>query len=679
MFVSVVEKSPYPHLLSPLRVGQQVLRNRVVMGSMHTRLEYGENAVSRQAAFFGARAGGGVALIITGGVAPNWEGRIEEEALTLEREDQLDEHRPVVAAVHAYGGKILLQILHTGAYAKHGDIVGISDIQSPINSRAPRPLTAAEIEATIEDFVRCAALAVQAGYDGVEFMGSEGYFLNQCVATRMNNRTDEWGGSLQKRIRIPVEIVRRTRARIGPQPIISYRISATDLVEGGQTAGEIDTLARALEAAGADMLNVGVGWHESVVPTVAYMAPRGAFIFAASRLKAVVRIPVVGSNRINMPQVAEEILARGEVDLVSLARPLLADPCFVNKSAAGRAAEINTCIACNQACLDYIFVGKTASCLVNPRACRETQFPDTPGRVSRRIAVVGAGPAGLSVAVNAALRGHRITLYEASGEIGGEINLALRIPGKTEFGEMLRYYRTQLELQRVDVRLNTAVSAEQLLRDQYNAVVVATGTLPRTPDIPGIDHPSTVSYLDVLTGRVDVGRRVAIIGTGGIGYDVACFLTVPRGVPDTIDAYLDTWGVDPTIAIPGGIRAPTVHTTPRAVTMFQRSAGRPGERLGKSTGWIHRIELRRRGVKALAGCTYRRIDDEGLHYAIDGRDHLMPVDHVVICAGQEPNGAMASTLARAGCEVHLIGGARVAGELDAVRATEEGFRLAYGF
>jgi 2,4-dienoyl-CoA reductase (NADPH2) len=664
-------------MLSPIRVGQHVLPNRVVMGSMHTRLEYGENSVARQAAFFGERARGGTALIITGGIAPNWEGRIEQEAHTLERADQLAEHRPIVEAVHAHGGRILLQILHTGAYAKHADIVGMSAVQSPINSRVPRMLTAAEIEQTIDDFVRCSELAIEAGYDGVEFMGSEGYFLNQCVARRMNTREDEWGGTAQKRMRLPVEVVRRTRARLGPLPIVSYRMSGTDLVEGGQTAEEIDALARALETAGIDMLNVGVGWHEAVVPTIAYMAPRGAFVFAASRLKSVVRVPVVGSNRINMPEVAETLIARGDVDLVSLARPLLADPHFVNKSAAGRAQDINTCIACNQACLDYIFLDRTASCLVNPRACRETEFDDAKPAVPRRIAVVGAGPAGLSVAVAAAERGHAVTLYEASAEVGGQINLALRIPGKREFAEMLRYYRNQLVRTGVDLRLDTPVTAPMLAALRYDAVVVATGILPRKPAIAGIDHPGVVSYLDVITGRVQCGPRVAIIGTGGIGYDVAVFLTAPSGVPDTVEAYLDTWGVDPAIATPGGIKPAAVHPAGREVTLFQRGKGRPGERLGKSTGWIHRIELRRRGVQAIAGCTYQRIDDAGLHYTVDGHELLKAVDHVVICAGQEPNAALATALAGAGCEVHVIGGAREAGELDAVRATDEGLRLAY--
>lgn len=669
----------YPHLLSPIRVGSQVLPNRVIMGSMHTRLEYGERAVERLAAFFGERARGGTGLIITGGVAPNWEGRIEEEALTLEREDQLHEHLPITEAVHRHGGRILLQVLHTGAYAKHGDIVGISEVQSPINSRAPRKLTSAEIEKTIEDFVNCCRLAIAAGYDGVEFMGSEGYFLNQCVAPRMNNRTDEWGGTSEKRRRIPVEVVRRTRAALGAGPIICYRMSGTDLVEGGQTAEEVDALARELEAAGADMLNIGVGWHEAVVPTIAYMAPRGAFIFAAKRIKSVVRVPVVGSNRINMPEVGEQLIANGDVDMVSLARPMLADPAFVNKSAAGRAQEINTCIACNQACLDLIFSEQPASCLVNPKAGHETEFVEGKAPVSRRIAVVGAGPAGLSCAVNAAERGHGVTLFDADSKIGGQINLAHRIPGKTEFGEMLRYYRTRLATLNVDVRLNTTATVEMLKAGGFDAVVVATGILPRKPDIAGLDHPKVVSYIDVITGRREIGKRVAIIGTGGIGYDVAVMLTHPEHAPESIGDYLAAWGVDAAISSPGGLRPPVLHPSPRAVALFQRGAGRPGERLGKSTGWIHRIELKRRGVQTFARCVYRKIDDAGLHYSVDGKDFLFEADNVVICAGQETNHALADALAAAGVTVHRIGGARLAGELDAVRATDEGMRLAYSF
>ncbi|MBI4192120.1 MAG: NADPH-dependent 2,4-dienoyl-CoA reductase [Betaproteobacteria bacterium] len=667
----------YPKLLSPITVGRQTLRNRVVMGSMHTRLEYGKDAVAKQAVFYAERARGGVALIITGGVSPNWEGRFEQEALTFERPDQLDEHRPIVAAVHSHRSKIILQILHAGAYAKHDDIVGISSIRSPINHRVPRPLTSGEIEATIEDFVRCAGLAIEAGYDGVEFMGSEGYFLSQCVAPRTNNRTDEWGGCVEKRIRCPVEIVRRTRARLGMGPIVSYRISATDLVEGGQTADEIDTLARAVESAGADILNVGVGWHEAVVPTIAYTVPRGAFTFATKRLKAAVKIPVVASNRINMPDVAERILADGDADLVSMARPLLADPHFVTKAAEGRTDEINTCVACNQACLDYIFSDRTASCLVNPRACRETEFPDGLTHAPRRIAVVGAGPAGMSVAMNAAARGHQVVLFEAGARIGGQINLALQIPAKVEFNEMLRYFRRQLELQRIDIRVNTPVSASDLLGEGFDCVVLATGIRPRKPDIPGIDHHSVASYIDVLSGLVEAGERVAIIGTGGIGYDVADFLTAPNHRPETTDEFLDAWGVDPLIASPGGLQAPVIHEPRRTITMLQRSSGRPGERLGKSTGWILRTELRRRGVKAIAGCSYQRIDDAGLHYSADGEDRLLAVDTIVICAGQEPNQDLAHGLRAADFDIHLIGGARLAAGLDAVRAVDEGLRLAY--
>ena len=677
MSASSIKQNSFPRLLSPIKVGIQTLRNRIVMGSMHTRLEYGQDAVTKLADFFAERARGGTALIITGGVAPNLEGRIEQEALTLERTDQLDEHRPIADAVHAHGAKIFLQILHTGAYGKHDDIVGISELRSPINRRVPRVLTSAQVESTIDDFVRCAELAISAGYDGVEFMGSEGYFLNQCVTLRMNNRGDKWGGSVENRIRCPVEIVRRTRERLGSGPIVSYRMSVTDLVEKGQSADDVDTLARALVGAGADLLNIGIGWHESTVPTIGYAVPRGAFAFASRRLKKIVGVPVIASNRINMPDVAERMLENGDADLISMARPLLADPHFARKVIERRSDEINTCIACNQACLDNIFVDKTASCLVNPMACREAEFPDGLAAVSRRIAVVGAGPAGMSFAVYAATRGHKIVLFESGSDIGGQINLARQVPAKFEFNEMLRYFRRQLELHHIDLRLNATVHAADLQGQGYESVVLATGIKPRTPEIPGITHRSVVSYIDILSGKEEAGERVAIIGTGGIGHDVADFLTVPGRKPQNIEQFLESWGVDPLIGAPGGLKPPLTHKPHRAVTMLQRGAGRPGTKLGLTTGWILRTELRRRGVQALSGCIYRCIDDAGLHYSVDGTDHVLAVDTIVVCAGQEPNQDLAPLLKANQCDVHLIGGARFAGELDAVRAIEEGLRLAY--
>lgn len=663
-------------LLSPINVGQHVLRNRVIMGSMHTRLEYTENATAKLAAFYSERARGGAALIITGGISPNWEGRIEQEALTLERPDQLYEHLPIVEAVHAEGAKIILQILHSGAYAKHDDIVGVSSIRAPINRRVPRTLSTAEIEATISDFVRCAQLAAAAGYDGIELMGSEGYFLNQCVTSRTNNRSDEWGGSFENRIACPLEIVRRTRAALGDGPLISYRISALDLVEGGLVADEVETFARMLEAAGIDLLNTGVGWHESPVPTIAYVVPRGAFAFAARRLRDVVSIPVVASNRINTPEIANEILEGGEADMVSMARPLLADPDFVRKVAENRQDEINTCIACNQACLDYIFSDRTASCLVNPRACQETEFPTSAALSPKRIAVVGGGPAGMACAATAAERGHHVVLFEASDELGGQINLARAVPLKTEFEELLRYFRRRLTLSGVDVRLNSKASAEVLLSEEFDHVVVATGIKPRPVDVDGADHPSVVSYVDILSGRVRAGARVAIIGMGGIAFDVADFLTADHITLEKRQ-FLDHWGVDPSIKEPGGLRSLAPVRPERAVWMFQRGQGRVGERLGLTTGWIHRGELKRRWVQMIGGCRYLKVDSSGFHYETQGEQRLLPVDTIVVCAGQEPDQMLAHDLEGQGLVTHLIGGARYAAELDATRAINEGTRLAY--
>ncbi len=668
--------SAFPRLSSPLTVGQHRLRNRVIMGSMHTRLETGPDPVRRQAAFYGERARGGVALIVTGGVSPNREGRIEEDGPTLERRGQLPEHRGIVEAVHAFGAKIIMQILHTGAYAKHDAIVGVSAVRSPINPRTPRVLTGAEIDATIDDFARCAELAVEAGYDGVEIMGSEGYFLTQCLTARVNTRTDAWGGSLENRMRVPLEVVRRLRRRIGRDPLVSYRISALDLVERGQTGSDIIAFAQALEEAGVDVLNTGIGWHEAMVPTIAYMVPRAAFTFATRRLKDAVGIPVMAANRINMPDVAEAILAANDADLVSLARPLLADPDFVNKAAAGRADEINTCIACNQACLDYIFTGREATCLVNPRAARETEIMPAAVRIPRRIAVVGGGPAGLAFSVTAAARGHHVCLFEAESTVGGQLLLARAVPGKSEFDELLRYFRRQLDRWGVEVRTQTRASAGMLADGAFDRIVLASGITARHPDIPGIDHPSVVSYADVLSGKTSVGRRVAIIGTGGIGHDVALFLAGDVRQARDRDVFLAAWGVDPEIAEPGGLKRACVPERRREVVMLQRSSGRVGERLGKTTGWIHRAELRRLGVAALTDCRYLGIDDSGLHVSVRGEVRVLGVDTIVVCAGQEPNRDLESDLASAGARVDLIGGARLAGELDAVRAIEEGVRLA---
>lgn len=668
----------YPLLLSPIKVGSHVLRNRVIMGSLHTRLENEPDSIARLTAFYSERARGGVALVITGGTSPNFEGRVEEGAQVLDTGEKLAEHTPIVDAVHKAGAKIILQVLHTGIYAKHPQIVGPCSKPSPINHRVPREMATDEVERTIDDFVNCAVLAREAGYDGIELMGSEGYLINQFTVPRTNMRTDKWGGTFENRILFPIEIVRRTRERMGPEFLLVYRISAIDLVEGGLTGDEIDRLARAVEAAGADLFNTGVGWHESVVPTIATSVPRAVFSFAAARLKKVVSIPVIASNRINMPEVGEEILAKGEADMVSMARPLLADPEFVLKAATGRTDEINTCIACNQACLDHIFTDRLATCLVNPKACHESEFSETLPAVKRRIAVVGAGPAGMACAATAAERGHQVVLFDAGDDIGGQLNLARRIPGKErEFAELIRYFRRRLEKSGVELKLNTVAEVQSLIAGNFDNVIVATGIKPRMPDIAGARHPKVVEYIEVISGRAEVGERVAIIGTGGIGHDVAELLTVSKAGDATEADFFDAWGVDTTISSPGGLKTPVKDKSKRNVTMLQRSDLKVGARLGKSTGWIHRVKLNKRGVAVMTGCTYQKIDDEGLHYSVNGQLRVLPADTVVMCAGQDPEQGLVEPLKEAGVAVSLIGGARFASELDAKRAIDEGTRLAY--
>jgi len=671
-------QSLYPLMLSPIKVGAHTLPNRVIMGSLHTRLENEHDGVQRLAEFYAARARGGVGLIVTGGVSPNFDGRVEEGAWVLDSAEQLEQHIPIVQAVHAAGAKIVLQILHTGIYAKHNEIIGPSALRSVINPRQPRAFTVEQIEQTIDDFVQCAVLAQQAGYDGIEVMGSEGYLMTQFTALRTNKREDDWGGSLENRIRFPVEVVRRTRERVGPGLLIMYRISAIDLVEGGLTGAEIDRLAQALEQAGADVLNTGIGWHESVVPTIATSVPRAAFAFAAARLKKVVSIPVVASNRINMPTIAEEILERGEADMVSLARAFLADPDFVIKAATGRTDEINTCIGCNQACLDHIFTNRIASCLVNPKACHETEFTATPPVKKLKVAVVGAGPAGLACAITAAERGHHVQLFEANSEVGGQLNLARRIPGKEqEFAELVRYFNKRLMTTGVQVHLNQRVETDFLQAQGFDQIVIATGIKPRTPVIEGIEHVKVVSYADVILGRVNVGERVAIIGTGGIAHDVAEMLTTVQASPQTTQAFLNQWGVDLSIQSEGGLQAPVAEGSKRTVVMLQRGTKKPGARLGKSTGWIHRTKLTKRGVTAVSGCTYEKIDEQGLHYSVNGEAQVLAIDTVVLCAGQDSEQDLANDLDGKVRHLNLIGGARVATELDAMRAIDEGTRLAY--
>lgn len=667
--------TPYPHLLSPLDLGFTTLPNRVIMGSMHVGLEETEHGFERMAAFYAERARGGAGLIVTGGIAPNEAGRPWDGGAKLTTGEEVAEHRLITDAVHTEGGRIAMQILHFGRYAYHPGLVAPSAIQAPISPFVPNELTDAEVEQTVEDYARCAELAREAGYDGVEVMGSEGYLINEFIAAATNQRTDRWGGSYENRVRFPLEIVRRIRERVGTDFIIVYRLSMLDLVPGGSTLEEVVRLAQEIEAAGATIINTGIGWHEARIPTIATSVPRGAYTWVTKKLMGSVSVPLVTSNRINTPEVAEEILADGRADLVSLARPFLADPAFVNKAAAGRSETINTCIGCNQACLDHTFNLKITSCLVNPRACHETELVLSPTRRAKRIAVVGAGPAGLSCAVSAAERGHTVTLFDAADEIGGQLNVAKRVPGKEEFDETLRYFRVQLAEHSVDVRLGTHVSAADL--DGYDEVVVATGVTPRDPGIEGQDHPSVLSYLDVLRDGAPVGERVAVIGAGGIGFDVAEYLTDGgEGASQDAETYFRQWGVDTSYENRGGLRKPERNAPPRQVHLLQRKTTKVGAGLGKTTGWIHRTELKHRGVAMVAGVTYDRIDDEGLHLTVDGEPQVLPVDTIVLCSGQEPRRGLYEELVAAGRAAHLIGGADVAAELDAKRAIYQGTRLA---
>ena len=667
----------YPHLNAELDLGFTTLRNRVLMGSMHVGLEEAPHGFERMAAFYAERARGEVGLIVTGGIAPNESGRPMKGGAMMVNEHEADQHRIVTQAVHAEGGKIAMQILHFGRYAYQPGLVAPSALQAPINPFVPHALTGDEVEQTIEDFVRCAALARHAGYDGVEIMGSEGYLINEFIAARTNHRDDEWGGSYAGRMRFAVEIVRRTRQRVGRDFIIIYRLSMLDLVEGGSTLEEVIALAQAIEAAGATLLNTGIGWHEARIPTIATKVPRAAYAWVTQRVMGQVGIPLITSNRINTPEVAERLLAEGYADMVSMARPLLADGDFVRKARQGRADEINTCIACNQACLDHTFGGKIISCLVNPRACHETELVIAPAPAAKRIAVVGAGPAGLSFAVTAAQRGHAVTLFDAASEIGGQFNIAKKVPGKEEFHETLRYFRRQLELGGVALQLGHRVEAAQLIEGGYDEIVLATGIRPRVPAIDGVDHPQVLGYLDVLQGDRPVGERVAIIGAGGIGFDVAEYLTHAgdSGAVAPRKFYAE-WGIDTDYARAGGLAQPQAQPSPRRVHLLQRKSTKVGDQLGKTTGWIHRTSLKARSVAMGSGVAYERIDDAGLHITVDGQPQLLEVDNVVLCAGQEPQRELHAALSAAGCSVHLIGGADVAAELDAKRAILQGTTLA---
>ncbi|RYD15319.1 MAG: NADPH-dependent 2,4-dienoyl-CoA reductase [Lysobacteraceae bacterium] len=665
----------YPNLFAPLDLGFATLPNRILMGSMHTGLEDRARDFDKLAAYFAERARGGVALIVTGGFAPDIAGWLTPFASRLSMPWQVAPHRKVTRAVHAEGGRICLQILHAGRYAYHPLSVAPSRIKSPITPFTPRALTARGVERTIDAFVNCARKAQDAGYDGVEVMGSEGYLINQFLVERTNQRTDDWGGTLENRQRFPVEILRRMRAAVGRDFIIIYRLSMLDLVERGQAWEDIVSLARKVEAAGATLINTGIGWHEARVPTIVTSVPRAAFSWVTRRMKSEVAIPLVTTNRINMPDVAERVLAAGDADMVSMARPLLADPEWVRKAREARAEDINTCIACNQACLDHVFENRRASCLVNPRACHETELVVRSALARRRIAVVGAGPAGLACATTLAERGHAVTLFEQASRIGGQFNMAMRIPGKEEFAETLRYYARRIEQCAVELRLDTRATPDLL--QGFDEVVLATGVTPRAAAIPGSDRPDVLSYVDVLLGAAPVGPRVAIIGAGGIGFDVAEFLVESAPSPTTdVARWTREWGVDMTLASRAGLVRPAPEVPEREVWLLQRTPGKPGKRLNKTTGWVHRATLAAKRVTMLGGVAYERIDDDGLHVRIGEEPRVLAVDTVVVCAGQEPHRALHAQLEGAGMRAHLIGGADVAAELDAKRAIAQGMRLA---
>ncbi|MFH7525840.1 FAD-dependent oxidoreductase [Aeromonas enteropelogenes] len=675
--------SRYPTLLTPLDLGFTQLRNRVLMGSMHTGLEEEKGGFDKLAAFYGERARGGVGLIVTGGIAPNLRGRLVPHGSQLSFPWQVAKHKKVTRAVHQEGGKIALQILHAGRYAYHPFSLAPSALKAPISPFKPRAMSERQIRGTIRDFAATAALARAAGYDGVEVMGSEGYLINQFICERTNKRTDGWGGSSENRMRFPVEIVRAIRERVGPDFIIIFRLSMLDLVEQGSTLEEVIALGKALEQVGVTLINTGIGWHEARIPTIATSVPRGAFSWVTAELKKHLKVPLITTNRINTPEVAERILAGGEADMVSMARPFLADPEFVIKAAEDRADEINTCIACNQACLDHIFKQKRASCLVNPRACFETEL--TFGRVPqpKKLAVVGAGPAGLAFACYAAERGHQVSLFDQASEIGGQFNFAKQIPGKEEFHETLRYFAKRLEKCGVELYLGQRQSAESLLGGGFDEVILATGIRPRTPNIPGIEHPKVLSYLDVLRDHKPVGEKVAVIGAGGIGFDVAEYLVEKRVAQSSHgdgdirrDHWLKEWGIDKQLAERGGLTTPEVDAPERQIWLLQRKESKVGDGLGKTTGWIHRTVLKNRKVQMLSGVQYLRIDDEGLHIQVGDKQQCLPVDQVIICAGQEPLKELQVGLQAAGKPVHIIGGADVAAELDAKRAIRQGAELA---
>ena len=666
----------YPNLLSPVDLGFTQLKNRVLMGSMHTGLEESKDGHIRMAAFFAERARGGVGLIVTGGIGPNSEGGTHSATKNLRTQQDIKDHSLITEAVHNEDGKICLQILHTGRYAYSPNLVAPSAIQAPINPFKPKALSDEEIIKQIDDYVTTAVNAQKAGYDGVEIMGSEGYFLNQFIAERTNKRDDRWGGSYENRIRLPIEVVRQVREAVGDAFIIIFRLSMLDLVEGGSNAEEVIQLGKAVEKAGATIISTGIGWHEAKIPTIATKVPRAAFTWVTARFRDEFSIPVVTSNRINTPEIAEQVLANGDADIVSMARPFLADPQFVLKAQENRADEINTCIACNQACLDHVFQGKVSSCLVNPLACHETELVIESAKQIKDIAVVGAGPAGLAAATIAASRGHRVALFDSASEIGGQFNLAKQIPGKEEFHETLRYFNKQIELNNICLNLNTRVSVDQLNKSLFDEVIIATGITPRTPDIEGIDHSSVLSYIDVIANKKPLGKRVAILGAGGIGFDTAEFITHQgQSSAENIEKFMHEWGIDMSLDARGGIEGINAQPdpSPREVFLLQRKISKIGAGLGKTTGWIHRTGLAKKNVKMINGCDYQRIDDQGLHLEIDNKQQILAVDNIIICAGQEPLTELVEGLKK---PFHLIGGAETATELDAKAAIEQGTKVA---
>ncbi|CAL2101655.1 2,4-dienoyl-CoA reductase [Tenacibaculum sp. 190130A14a] len=669
----------YKHIFEPLDLGFTTLKNRILMGSMHTGLEEEKNGIEKIAAYYAERAKGGVGLIVSGGIAPNIQGWTAPFSARMSTKKHAREHKKITEAVHREGGKICMQILHSGRYGYHPMSVAPSKIQAPINPFKPFALKQSGIRRTLKDFVNCAKLSQEAGYDGVEIMGSEGYLINQFIVTRTNKRTDNYGGSYENRIRLAVEIVRKTREAVGENFIIIYRLSMLDLVEQGSSWEEVVQLAKEIEKAGATIINTGIGWHEARIPTIATSVPRAAFTWVTKKMKEEVSIPLVTSNRINMPETAEEVLSRGDADMISMARPFLADPEWVIKAKEERDDEINTCIACNQACLDHAFQKKVASCLVNPRACHETELNYLPTDNKKKIAVVGAGPAGLAAATVAAQRGHDVTLYDADSETGGQFNIAKQIPGKEEFYETIRYFNKQIELHNVNLKLNTRVNADDLAREDFDEVVLATGITPRTPRIEGIEHDKVLTYIDVVKHKKPVGKRVAVIGAGGIGFDVSEYLSHEgESTSQNIDAWLQEWGIDKTLEARAGIEGiqPEFHPSPREIFMFKRSKGKFGGNLGKTTGWIHRTVLKKKKVQFINEVQYSKIDDQGLHYVQNEEQKVLDVDNVIVCAGQLPFKELLEPLEAKGITTHVIGGADVAAELDAKRAIDQGSRLA---